>query len=83
MQHPAADDGPAWQSRRMSSVLRIACVVVMAWLGWAALMFTSQRGLVFPGAQLRAPAGTAPTGAERITVHAGAGRVDAFLRVGR
>lgn len=79
MQHAAPGNGPAWQSHRMSSVLRIACVVVMAWLGWAALLYASQRGLVFPGAQLRAPPGTDPTGAERITVHPDGGRLDAFL----
>lgn len=38
----------------MDTLIRIAAVLASLWLAWAALMFASQRGMVFPGAGSRA-----------------------------
>ncbi|MCE3002541.1 MAG: hypothetical protein LW860_07555 [Xanthomonadaceae bacterium] len=49
-------------------LLRIILVCAIAWLAWATLLFVPQRALMYPGANLRAPAIALPPAAERIVL---------------
>jgi hypothetical protein len=52
----------------MRTLLALPGLLVLVWLAWAVLMFTGQRGMVFPGAGLAAPSNPLPPRASMVAI---------------